>query len=683
MTSYTLHAPTPRVVDYAEVVIPFEDLAELEASPGAMDLQFVDTSGRAWPVVVARGKGYTGISVRVLCSFPEPIVRGKFEKAGPEIRRITESQFTGFLRHTSLINLPPLRVVGYEETSSEVVQQSIAEIITRTAYSDGHGSIIVWQRIRHLHPVVDYGIRWYRRSNDGWMPCVRITGAEAVALTPDHRWKDITVRPQSNGFEVQPPAYIDGRCAPTVWVRATYPSVEPEDAISVALRATYSDRWPVGVYDAYKRLNADHPPSEDEQDSVAIDVNGHARWMTLGLLPSQADPERIIRSGITGHSSRSIYDRRVGAQALSANQAGTQRFGCAEGAVLLSYSPLDAYAYLRQMAGDEELRPVHYYEEDGTPLDFAAHRKLRTHNRRIDWRNSEDHLWFEVEPPRVTIASRRTTDDEQHMDDLGIDAFLNVFDDPGLEETRRLMLRLDAMDTQMLNNRINSAARGVGRPLLSFANAAWLFGAQGDPDGALAGALGTLTIAALAENWEGRDVDVDRPIKPVSTLTGVASWLLINPDTQQPMRAAAVYEHASVVAGLLAMCCMLEESEARTLGLAMAKAIGTTILHWKHNHPETGVAEWPFVIGVLEGEQNGDPLPGSWCWPGTKEFSMTHLDGGSWTTWTMPAVMSMLALDHEAVPQDVLRALVEQVVDDGPSRALKARFCAIDPNIAF
>lgn len=646
--------------DWASVVVP-----AIEIERHGEDLEFVTDGGEVFPMVKHRSKGKQGISYRICMPFVMRLACGSVRKAtrphGIEKYRSAES----------VIGIKPPEPVGLSLRRTDIVERSEAEIVERFAYSSQKETVIVWRRRRHLHPVVDYGVRWSRRYDDGWMPSVVIPGVEAMHLMPGHDWEDVVVA----GNTVRPPNLVDGRCAPTVWLRATYPADGPESPIEQQLRSTVSDPWPVGIYEKYQ-----HYAVTDAKDMEPI-VVGDAEWLTLGIVPHESletvinavEPDRVAKA--------SIYDKRIGAQALSANQAGTQRFGCAEGGAVLKGRPHEAMNYMRQMAGDEELRPIHYYEADGAVLDPRGHLSLRTHNRRIDWRNSQDRLWFNAEPPRITTAGKRTTDDEQHMDDLGIDAYLAVFDDPALEETRRFMIRLDAMDTQTLSGRTNSAARGVGRPLLSAANAAWLF--HGTDDGILAEANCDLIVNGLASTWEGKSVPLGRPervIRPVKTLKGVASWNLRNPDTGEPMRAAAPYEHATVVAGLLASMRVLKNAVTKQVALGLFDAVGQTLLSWRFNEILDGFAEWPFIIACLEGEEDGFPLPAEWKNPDSPKFTSTHITGGSWTTWTMPGVMAIRT--RHPLPEDV-QDKVDCLLHDSIGNPLVSRFTAIAPSLRF
>ena len=628
--------------DWAQVVVPAEVIKE----EGEL-LDFVDTSGRRFPAIRHKSKGRQGGSYRVCLPFAQTTVSGTFKARELEVLEEFVPQHG---------KIPDPFVTGLPLRNAEVVESSAAELVERLVFANERETVVIWRRTKSMHPVIDYGVRWSRRMDDGWMPSAVFPGVERLCLAKGHDWMDIEVV----GEAVKPPHLVDGRCAPTVWLRATYPAQRDEGPIEAQLRETVSDPWPVGVCRSYRRMQSKGR------------TEGTCRWLTLGLLPRTSGPKSL--------AFMSIYDKRPGAQALSANQAGTQRFGCAEGGVLMDAAPLHAQAYLRQMAGDEELRPIHFYEEDGQPLQPANWPGLRTHNRRIDWRNTKDKLWFDKEPPRVTSASKRTTDDEQHMDDLGIDAYLAAFDDPALEETRRMMLHLDAADTQLQGQRINSAARGVGRPLLSFANAAWLF--WGDDDGMIAQAVAELTVTALAANWEGKDAPFDAPVKPVATIKGNASWNLRHPDTGEPMRAAAPYEHATCVAGLLAAAQVISDGAERSIAYGLAEAIGATLLHWRPDEGD-GVASWPFIVACLEGAEDGQPLPEAWRQVGTREFALTRVTGGSWTTWTMPGIVGLAAMQGIGkLPEDVQQSLflaVEPLSDMWPDEELLSRFVAIDP----
>lgn len=651
---FVLQSPVEGLIfDWVKVVVP-----KVYMETYGENLMFETKDGRWLPAIKHRDKGHHGASYNVCCPFPGDTVTGTFRD-----NKLLIPTKLGL--HPSIVHEP--YVIGIPKLGMEIVQDSPAEQVIRYVFGNQRETVIVYARIKSLHPVVDYGIRWSRRMDDGWLPSVVIDGAERVCIVPGHNWDDVQVA----GNCVKAPNVVDARCAPTIWVRATFPAVGEEHIIDQQLRETVSYQWPVGVYTQYAQAYADGADL-GEPEAMHFEGGG-ARWLTLGNIPAH-------ESYYSSTSGPGIYDKRVGAQALSANQAGTQRFGCAVGALSAFDDPLHAEQIYRQMAGDEELRPIHYYELDGQPLRAVNRQKLRTHNRRIDWRNTKDKLWFEQEPPRVTTASKRTTDDEQHMDDLGIDAYLALFDDPALEETRRMMIQLDALDTQLMNGKINSAARGVGRPLLSFANAAWLF--AGDPDGDLAQLLCKLTVQALANNWEGRLVPITKQIRPVATIKGNASWNLRHPVTGEPMRAAAPYEHATVVAGLLAAQQVLDP-ETRKIAFGLEEALSWTLFHWAYE--KDGMMCWPFIVACLDGDKDGEVLPATWNVFGTPEFAATHVTGGSWTTWTMPGALPFYLRVirgsdnpvHDAWHDAINEELSRSMYDD-----LTARYMAINPNVA-
>lgn len=654
---FTLQSPIAGLVyDWVKVVVP-----KIYTDTYGADLMFETEEGRWLAAVPHRSKGLHGTSYNVLCPFADEIVRGSF-RANKLLKP------TQFGPHPSITHEP--FVIGMPKIGMEVVEESPAEQVIRYVFGNQRETVVIWMRAKNLHPVVDIGIRWSRRSDDGWMPSVVIDGAERVCMMPGHTWDDVQIA----GNAVKAPNVVDARCAPTVWVRATYPANGEESWIDEQLRATVDYPWPVGIYTQYAQ--ASHEEIADQDDKLMFE-NGGARWLTLGNIPAYESYHSEVKG-------TSIYSKRIGAQALSANQAGTQRFGCALGTLSAWHDPLYAENIYRQMAGDEELRPIHYYELDGQPLRAENRKNLRTHNRRIDWRNTKDKLWFDAEPPRITTASKRTTDDEQHMDDLAIDCYLALFDDPALEETRRMMIQLDALDTQLLNGRVNSAARGVGRPLLSFANAAWLF--HGDKDGILSTLTCKLTVEALANTWEGKNVPISRPIRPVATIKGNASWNLRDPRTDEPMRAAAPYEHATVVAGLLAAEQVLHGTDQR-IAQGLGDAIADTLIQWSYVD-EDNIACWPFIIACLDGEDDGWPLPAVWKNINTPEFAKTHVTGGSWTTWTMPGVLIWCLRKAEGpdynVPDGYL-PISDAVINDLDKSMydnLTARYMAVNPNVA-
>ena len=639
-------------VDWVDVTIPADVYREL-GDEGAGQLVFRTEAGVQSPVVEQFARGRQGVNVRVMGIFAQSTVTGSFVRDPQGIKPLP------FMRHPSVPEriVPRIGTLGYVFFRDEVIRSNDAEELRRMCLSDGDGVVVIWTRVRSMHPVVDVGVRWSRRSSDGYVPNVTFNGqfeSHPVA-----------------GFASGLPGFADPLCAPTQWYRVTFEPANSESALEQVLRNSVTALWPIGACMKYARV---------EEDG--------ARWLTLGAIPTasidyidnvQAKIDYMLANG-------DFYAFRPTAQALSANQAGTQRFGVAEGG-LLDFLDLSAsWSAMRLIAGDEELRPIHYYNEDGSRLDLDAHREFRTHNRRIDWRNSRDKLWFDRELPRVSLHSNRTTDDEQHCDDLGIDAFLALWDDPALEETRRMMVDLDFADTQMLSGRTNSAARGIGRPMLSLATAAWLFG--DDETGRKASTSCLVLARNVLGTWEGKDVAADRPIKPIATIKGNASWNLRDPRTGEPMRAAAPYEHATVVAGLLSAAQVLPEMHRPEL-YGLATMLTDTVMSWAHQD-RAGLWQWPFIVACLDGEEDGLALPAEWTVEGADEFAMTRVAGGSWTTWTaitafavfhiqqmFPAARNVLRR-HEAAALQITERIATEG-HDGPSY-LEARFTAIaDP----
>jgi hypothetical protein len=90
---------------------------------------------------------------------------------------------------------------------------------------------------------------------------------------------------------------------------------------------------------------------------------------------------------------------------------------------------------------------------------------------------------------------------------------------------------------------------------------------------------------------------------------------------------------------------------------------------------------------VLDGEEDGLALPAAWDVPGTVEFGMTHITGGSWTTWTAAVafaesylrdlgVLSFLPAELSARAERVRAAFA------GYQGALAERFTAIPTRAA-
>jgi len=669
-SEFALHHPAGAgiLADWVDVTIPAEMYDDLTADGGPIAFQSGD---KFYPVVEQFRRGRQGVNVRVLASFPNETIYGWFVKKHVDV--------PPFMLHPSFdVDRGPilLLVPGFAETKNvpvldqtsplhrEPIRSNAAEMLWRIPYGDFNRNqlAIIWVRIRSMHPVADIAIRWTAR---------RTEVQPAKFFSDWQNWDECDYFP-IDGFASGLPEMVDVGAAPTQWYRATATPASEESSLERDLRATASHRWPTGYYYGYQ--------THVEEDG---DLEYH-RWLTLGIRPQATGSyaKQVVQRCNNLLANGKFYDARPNAQALSANQAGTQRFGLAEGGLLDHYGP-DVYRAMRLIAGDEELRSIHFYQDDGEPITFKSNPGLRTHNRRIDIRNTKDNLGYPTGLPRVNRYAKRTTDDEQHTDDLGIDAFLALWDDPALEETRRMMVHLDSLDTQTWNGRTNSAARGIGRPLLSLATAAWLF--EGDETGDKAAMLCSTYVTNILNTWEGKSVPADRPIKPIATIRNSTSWALTNPDTGEKMRAAAPYEHATVIAGLLAAAEVVDKA-TRPLALGLATMLTKTIMSWAYRDTLAGL-RWPFIVGVLDGDQDGHQLPESWRDVERPEFHMTHDEGGSWTTWTavaayavpyllkrVPGAESVLQ-EHLEEAQEIIGTMPKSGHDD--RSYLAARFCAI------
>jgi hypothetical protein len=608
--NYELEHPAgaPVYADWVDVLLPARQARALGVDRGER-VAFRTVGGLEHPAVVHRRRGWQGWTMRVLAAFPQRLVSGDF------VCSTTALYVDEFRSHSSLDGIDTPLVPGFVHQRTDLVAASAAEVVERMVFANGTGEVvIVWRRERWMHPVVDYAVRWGNAEWEAFSGAeVVFPGTEKLELVPWCRFDDVRTDRESVVLD----AIIDWGCGPTVWLQATYPAQAEEGPIEEQLRAFAGSGWPVGRCLTWQ----------------LEDGTGAQRWGPLGVLPqaNMRDAYDLLAKteDLYGAAPKSIYAPRPYAQALSTNQAGSQRFGFADGGLAAELLPCQAFAFLRVCAQDEELRPVHWFDRDGRMVRKVDHPNLRTHNRRIDWRNTRDRLDLDSEPRRVAANSRRTADDEQHTDDLVADALLNLWDDPPLEETRCHIVEIEAMDTQRVNGQRNSAARGVGRPLVSMASAAWLL--EGTDSGILAQANLMAEVHALQSTWEGRLVNPSHPVKPIATLLS-NSWALQDPRTGLPMRAAAPYEHATAVVGLIAAAQCLRPAESMQ-ALGLATMLTCTVLTWAYQDGPSW--RWPFVVGVLsEDGELGLALPIEWTKPSQPEFRLTHIPGGSWTDWT-------------------------------------------------
>lgn len=625
------------VVDWCEIVVP---RAAWRQPDDGQSLRADIGYGPLFPVVYSHDKGAQGVAVRVLVPFKrEGIISARIGTVdGPPA-------FSDFVLHPSIPDDPDPVIDSQEFVLATTVRGNAAEQLGRLVYESEDGNrTIIWRLSRTLSPVFRYVVRFTRdQLGDGTFPgSIDFGDGAQVHILPGSQYQGFRV--QGSKLVCDLGHQLDYACAPTLRLHVTYPPQSDEGPIEERLRADAPRRWAVGRYVGYRQRGVAWPSATKL-----------ARVLTLGVGPEStpaAAKKLIAECRTRGRGMGSIYERRPASQNLVTSNAGTQRFGCAFSGAALLLTPAEENLALEVVAQDEELRPVHLYEQDGHVLRAMDHPDCRFHNRRIHWRNAKDKLGLPHEPPKKAKHSGRNADDLQHTDESAIDEHLSRYDCPALEETRRHTVELDAMDDALLNGRFNSAARGWGRPALAIANAAFLF--RGDDTGTLAQGVAIATLHAALKGWEGGKVPAGRPVRPMRTLKGVESWALVDPRTRQPMRVAAPYEHAECVKGAIALAQVLPDQQARE-ALGLAAMLTITCLHWLYTDA-AGKLQWPFIVGVLEGAEDGDPLPSAWHVPDSDEFRMTHQDGGSWTRWTAPAAYAVPYL-IEALGRPAMEAI--------------------------
>ena len=163
MAKFTLQSSVAGVIDWVSVVIPKQITDEL-----GFDLDFVTSDGVRFPAYKHGATRSAGTSYRVLAVFPAEMVQGRFEAAEP----VAHGELDQLEPHPSVLAMladeaSQPKVYGDVKTSQSTVEESPAEIVDRFVYSTPDWVVSVYRRIRHLHPVVDYGIRWSRRNKPG------------------------------------------------------------------------------------------------------------------------------------------------------------------------------------------------------------------------------------------------------------------------------------------------------------------------------------------------------------------------------------------------------------------------------------------------------------------------------------------------------------------------------------
>lgn len=652
--------------DWATVVYP-KSVWDAKSLGSATSLKFRRTDGVEFEAYAVADRGLQGKVLKIAASWgASSVIEGDIVASAATASLTNVSQYQDGAG-VSAAETPV--ITGYTLQSTESLRNSLVEKVDRLIFAEdgiptaneGRKQIINLFRVKkHLHPVTTWFIQVVNQRSKAdrsevFEQTITINfGAGAKARLVDaSRWEEVTdfydeARVDAFGVKSEAEIRIKGLkvhhgIAPSFKVRVHYEAANAtidanefgEDPITTLMRELAAHDEPVGKYILY-----------------GTNLGG-ARWLTMGVIPG-FDPGIVatyLREAVEKLPSMAahpkVYSRRPHSQAFSTNQAGTQRYGWSATGSVFGMSPYAAYRFLRLSAEDEQLRPVHIYSNAGVHVTPTTNPNVITSNRAIH-SSSTDKLSLAAStlPSRVSPATNRTGDDQQHVDDITLHAFLALFDDPDLMETQRHIINREAADSRIKNGWINGAARGYGRPVFSLATSYWL--TQGTTEGTLAYATLKTWIDNLDSNWIGASVlagpNADGPVRPVRVVgpgRPDPRQPSFRPDTGEQLRTIVPYENASCVAGLVAQAIVLSDDAVRRakcidIGFDVMQTICECIMD-----NSSGSLKVPYYVGFLEGADLGNAPPAAWLDEDNSELfdKFVREGGGRWTTWSAAGIL--------------------------------------------
>jgi hypothetical protein len=615
------------IADWVTVPYPL-GRARVSGLTGDDPVEFVDMTGRRRPAFLRSIRGNQTAFFDVLGTFDD-----QGEMSGDLFVAARPHGWSRFTAHPHVVGMlgEAPNVPGGDLCWTEELAETPA--VKRTLYCfevRASGMFVYVERIAQtMHPVVTWNVsRVLRRTDAGTGAGLRVGFPQCrqPVMQPESRWDLLGHYNQHLHLGLAD----EWGTHPVVTVQTLHDSRERlSDPITMELEGSADLGRPRARYEAWGEESAD-------------------RWGVFGQAPGcDGVVEEWFRDRLAKFDSalHRYEEPRPFAQALVSGQAGAQRFGVSMGGAFLTADPRVSHRALRLAAEDELLRPVHWVDRDGRFLRMTDRPTLVTLDRRPFDAHIRDTAWldeFGPYPPQRTPVGGRTGDDPEHVDDLALASYLALHDDCwAIEMCYRQIVEREAGATRLRAGWMPQT-RGVGRSMLSLAQAAWL--CAGDHTGETAKDVLTAKLIILREDWEGGRVireHPERPVRPVRT---------IGPDPRAlggRHRVFVPYEHGTVVAGLVAAAHVLS-GDQRIESLLFASVIADTVLLLAIE--EGGEVWFPYCVGVPYDRDGATGLlpPAGWDNPESPvhmEWVAGDADSG-WSRWTGRVAYLRLWLDE-------------------------------------
>ncbi|MEO0479045.1 MAG: hypothetical protein AAF196_06150 [Planctomycetota bacterium] len=584
----------PGLRDYVTVAIPRSRALESQLiddnnNPNAV--QFLRSDGRTFPARVRTVRGKQAVFVDCVCAFRERVEEGVVIRAdGADVGAIKNP-----------FDERPVPMLGALQPFETTLSSSGLSFFRLSKFRE-NGSVFFLRETAHgLSPVTDVSLS----------ACARRLDAGAGWLTAKFESGYIAGEDDGGVFD-----HGEWGTLPTRRFRVVYPN-EVDNPVAADLQRVAHLEPPAGMFTRYRETLGS--------------------WGPLGVMPKadQQISDHMVRAVDDWLAEEHYYAARPFAQNFRTLDAGAQRFGVAMDPVDLM-SPLEARRVLRTIAEDELLRPVHWVDDEGRFLRAKDRRNYRTFGRvphepsmrRFANQITDDFGGF---PSRVT-DSGRWADDLQHTDDLALHAYLALFDDDWpLEMCARQIVERDAHDRGHFNGWVDATGRGEGRPGLSLAWAAWLFGS--DYTGITARNTMRANLAVLLQEWDAKDVAPERPIKPYGT-SNDNRWATYDEDGKR-LPSLSPYEHGTIIAWLCAMARAEVDDDRKRDALFVARVLNDTIHGLAYRVNGTDLYRHAYVVGVPDGSDRGKRPPAEALVDGNPihERWMQANRDDSWVRW--------------------------------------------------
>lgn len=381
----------------------------------------------------------------------------------------------------------------------------------------------------------------------------------------------------------------------------------------------------------------------------------NGEFLAFGATPEQFDGGDILAESAVQNfeleklDNQDLFRVREFASNLIAHSAGAQNsFGTTKGGeVVTALRPRLIRALCFSMA-DEALRPIHYREPTGAPIQISEHPDLRTVGRVIHF-NSKDKLGKASAFPKRSVSGR-TGHQETHVASC-IHAYIALTLDYQAEQWLQDMLTAELAAVRPYVGWM-SPTRGQGRVAQFYANTLVLFPEAREQIEAIM----TSRVYILVNQWTAQRVMDKFPDREILTVQILKDARWIQRPNGDPEWAFSPWEHAKCAQGHYAIYKQTEGDLSDTAkNIAFASARTVVNCYVKYND----VWHVPYAIRYYVDDREGtlpELRPDNW---------EVHWGSGGWVDWTLAAVKLYVQMEMDKNSETYAKA--QKILSEVPA----------------